>query len=267
MFPQNKRGINGIVLVFFVLILVVAALIVMFSFSGQQQPNAVSAPSEQSSQVSAPSGDTGLNSPGASNVPVQEAKQCTVSCDDKDPCTKDSCNAVYGECDHEAIPGCCGNKVCDGSETCYSSAAGVDNSKACAIDCGSCPVSVEANVVPAGWCSPNGLDHSLLPPYASVKSSLSGGKATLVIEVLNPSEFTAKDVQLEIYPSAGFDLDAGQSKAASMGDIAKYDVKSASFSFAKQTNALIGSSNPTSIKLTYSLNGKNAVVCTQGVFS
>ncbi len=257
MFTRNTRGINAVVIVFFVLIVLVASAIVVFSLNSAKVRQAPSAPVESSVSEEFPLPD--------SNAIVELKKQCTESCDDNDPCTRDFCNTVYGQCDHEIIIGCCGNNACDGSETCVSSEPGADNSNACAADCGACIVSV--NIPPMGWCTLNELDSSLLPPYAATKASLSGSKASLSVEVMNPSEFTATNIKVELYTSAGFDLESGQSKSVSIEDIAKYDAKSVSFSFAKQSNAVVGDSNPTFVKLTYSLNNKNAVLCTQVVFS
>ena len=259
---QNKRGINTIVIVFFILILVIAAVIVMFSFTSTRAPQQSSSPAPSSPAVS--TGADALPPPGA-NVAVEAQKQCTVSCDDSNSCTRDFCNAVYGECDHEVIAGCCGNKICDGSETCLESGPGADNSKACTVDCGTC--TVVSNEPPAGWCTADLLDASLRPPYVGAKPSLSGSRASLEIDVLNPSDFDAKNVMVEVYPSAGFDVDPGQSLSSSLGVIPLSGSKSVAFSFSKQTGAVLGYSNPTAIKLTYLLNGKTAVVCTQVGFS
>ncbi len=47
----------------------------------------------------------------------REEKQddCPADCDDYDACTQDSC--VNGECVHEQIAPCCGNKICEAGET------------------------------------------------------------------------------------------------------------------------------------------------------
>jgi len=234
---MNSRGINSIVIVFFVLILLVAAGIVFFSFTTPSQPPYASAVSP-SVPVAGP--DTGLPAPGASNVPVEAAKQCASSCDDMDACTKDFCNTVYGECDHEFMANCSAVPIA--------------------------PAPVAVNSVPSGWCVPNELSSSLLPPYMNrIKPSLSGGDASLIITVSNPSESVAKDVVLSVFPSEGFEL-LGSASSVPIGDMPKYDAKDVSFAFKKQTGAVLGVSNPTYLKLSYTLSGKSAVLCSSVSF-
>src|SRR5262249_10577580 len=55
-----------------------------------------------------------------------QAGSCTAGtplvCDDQNPCTTDSCNALVG-CQHVAVPSgtsCADNTVCNGNETCQS---------------------------------------------------------------------------------------------------------------------------------------------------
>ena len=240
MFAGNRKAISGVVIVFFILILAIAALIVTFSFTSQSEPGRelISPPSTQVPSVEE---TTGLAAPGASNVPVQEIKQCTESCDDGDPCTEDFCNTLYGLCDHEFIPGC-------------SAQAGQEE-------------VVLVNPAPVDWCLPNELDVTLLPPYINqVESVLSAGKANIDLTLVNPSEFIAKNVIVELLPSVGFDLETGSKKVV-VGDISKYDIKTITWTFKKQTNAVIGPSNPTHLKVTYSLDDKNAVLCTEVVFN
>ncbi len=46
-----------------------------------------------------------------------DEKECPESCDDSNPCTKDSCSLHTNfECKHDIIKPCCGNGVCDKSE-------------------------------------------------------------------------------------------------------------------------------------------------------
>lgn len=58
------------------------------------------------------------------------------TCDDGNPCTKDTFNELTKECEHETISNCCGNDICESGERCNEETHKTN----CVEDCGkTCP--------------------------------------------------------------------------------------------------------------------------------
>ncbi len=59
------------------------------------------------------------------------------NCDDKNSCTLDKMDYTKGECSYEFLSSCCGNQICDATETgssCPSDCPSCDDSYSCTID-------------------------------------------------------------------------------------------------------------------------------------
>ena len=110
-----KRGI-----VFFSVLLII---ILLAGCKTKETPPTVTPP--QTTPEVTPEPETQPETP-AVNPPVQKETVCPASCDDNDACTRDVCSYQTDyECRHAGIYPCCGNSVCEASET-------QDN---CAKDC------------------------------------------------------------------------------------------------------------------------------------
>jgi hypothetical protein len=90
-------------------------------------------------------------------IVVMANSTCPDSCDDKNPCTIDSCEEVftYNYCVHDYMENCCGNKICDEGE----------NKCGCFSDCGKCDYNfgtyLRYSCSPSNKCEPSIKDNVL----------------------------------------------------------------------------------------------------------
>lgn len=137
-----------------------------------------------------------------STIPEEESvrnesiqKQCP-SCEDSNPCTKDSCSEDTDyECVHEPVIPCCGNSVCEQEESWSSCTEDCE----CSMDCGPCetPDNESCSCIQKTEC----IQDSCCPENCAYPEDPDCPKPSMVFSEIyyNPNGTDTDHEWLEIY--------------------------------------------------------------------
>ena len=243
-FPAKKGIALPIVAGLLILVILIAISIVTL-VTNVMGPKATTTPEATTSPTTAPD-----ITPTA--VPTMYI-ECEEPCDDGNPCTRDFCNTTWGVCDHEWV--CCGNGICEENE----------DEVSCPEDCKKeRDVNLSVNLPPEDWCEPD--EPIPMTPYiSSITPESSDSTASIKIEIINPMDVPAKNVEIELYISKGYNLLTGTNPMR-LPDIPPHELASSEWTFTKEAGAPL-ERNPTWIKLAYSFDSEQVTICTETSFN
>lgn len=188
-----------------------------------------------------------VNTPGNSgdeeiSEVLENETECPSSCDDKNPCTTDWCNetsnyicsfipingtsdgcwgnpttcsinsCISGKCKETIIKNCCGNNICESSESCLS----------CIGDCGECTTAIQSNVInqsttESSQTAGNTNQSSILTPQANTTNQTDNTTQTnatsnqttqgLLTHIIISEIQTGPNEFVELYNPTGTDVD------------------------------------------------------------